>query len=332
MKFAWWGVSSCTMTPDALEATDFLGKTGTRTLFSIECVSGKSIKKHSHYSDTEKEVVLMPGTFFEVVGQVDAGSNLHIIHLKEIQPPFPLIKPPFVQTQQESLKAQQQEPRKAQQQPLLKVQQESQQITDEYLDKKYHPDGFRCCRCNRIIRDAKFTTHNPKPCCYRCYNQNSASQCAKCSEPISDGRTIIYQGDEYHPDCFRCCHCNKIIRDAEFPTHNSEPCCYQCYNQYFASKCAKCSEPISNGRSTIFEGDEYHLDCFRCCHCDKIIKDRQFPTHNSKPCCNQCYNQYFASKCTKCFEPISNGRSIIYQGNEYHPDCFRCFRCDNTIR
>ncbi|CAF4126436.1 unnamed protein product [Rotaria sordida] len=128
MKFAWWGVSSCTTTPDVLEATDFLGKTGTRTLFSIECIAGKSIKKHSHYSDTEKEVVLMPGTFFEVVGQVDAGSNLHIIHLKEIQPPFPLIKPPFVQTRQESLKIQQQEPLKAQQKPL-KVQQESQHST-----------------------------------------------------------------------------------------------------------------------------------------------------------------------------------------------------------
>ncbi|CAF3021785.1 unnamed protein product, partial [Rotaria sp. Silwood2] len=124
MKFAWWGVSSCTTTPDVLDATDFLGKTGTRTLFSIECVSEKSITKHSHYSDTEKEVVLMPGTFFEVVGQVDAGSNLHIIHLKEIQPPFPLIKPPFVETQQEALKSQQQEPLKAQRQEPLKPQQQ----------------------------------------------------------------------------------------------------------------------------------------------------------------------------------------------------------------
>jgi hypothetical protein len=52
----------------------------------------------------------MPGTFFEVVGHVDAGSNLHIIHLKEIQPPFPLIKPPFVQTQQQQPLESQQKP------------------------------------------------------------------------------------------------------------------------------------------------------------------------------------------------------------------------------
>jgi hypothetical protein len=95
-KFAWWGVSSCTTTPDVFRASNFLGKTGSRTLFSIECLNGKSIKKHSYFSDKEQEVILMPGTFFEVIGQVDPAEDLHIIHLKEIQPPFPLIKPPFL--------------------------------------------------------------------------------------------------------------------------------------------------------------------------------------------------------------------------------------------
>ncbi len=37
----------------------------------------------------------MPGSYFEVVGQLHPAKDLHIIHLKEIQPPFPLVKPPF---------------------------------------------------------------------------------------------------------------------------------------------------------------------------------------------------------------------------------------------
>ncbi|CAF0873591.1 unnamed protein product [Adineta steineri] len=98
-QFAWWGISSCTTTPDVLQTTNFLGKSGTRTLFSIECVNAKLIKTHSHYSETEKEIVLMPGTFFEVVGQVNPAEGLHIIHLKEIQPPFPLLKLPSNQQQ-----------------------------------------------------------------------------------------------------------------------------------------------------------------------------------------------------------------------------------------
>jgi hypothetical protein len=94
-KFAWWGVSSCTTTPDVFKTSNFLGKAGARTLFSIECLSGKSIKTHSYFSDKEQEVILMPGTFFEVIGQVEPAEGLHIIHLKEIQPPFLLLKPPF---------------------------------------------------------------------------------------------------------------------------------------------------------------------------------------------------------------------------------------------
>ncbi|CAF1246630.1 unnamed protein product [Didymodactylos carnosus] len=100
VKFAWWGVSSCTTTLDILEKSDFLGKTGTRTVFSIECMNGKSVLKHSYFSESEKEVILMPGTYFEVMGQANPAEGLHIIHLKEIKPPFPMIKPPFVKQQQ----------------------------------------------------------------------------------------------------------------------------------------------------------------------------------------------------------------------------------------
>ncbi|CAF3615832.1 unnamed protein product [Rotaria socialis] len=94
-RFAWWGVSSCTTTIDVLTSPRFLGKTGVRTMFAIHCVNGKSIVNHSYYSATEKEIILMPGSFFEVIGQIDAGSNLHIVELKEIDPPMELVKPPF---------------------------------------------------------------------------------------------------------------------------------------------------------------------------------------------------------------------------------------------
>jgi hypothetical protein len=39
----------------------------------------------------------MPGTIFEVIGQVNPAEGLRIIHLKEIKPPFPLLKLPFSQ-------------------------------------------------------------------------------------------------------------------------------------------------------------------------------------------------------------------------------------------
>jgi hypothetical protein len=80
---------------EILQSEQFLGKDGLRTLFNIECQNGKSVVAHSYFKDTEKEVILMPGSYFEVVGQLNPAQDLHIIQLKEIQPPFPLVKPPF---------------------------------------------------------------------------------------------------------------------------------------------------------------------------------------------------------------------------------------------
>ncbi|CAF1398720.1 unnamed protein product, partial [Rotaria sordida] len=94
-KFAWWGVSSCTADMQLLESEKFLGKHGQRTLFSIECINGKSVSAHSYFKNTENEIILMPGSYFEVLGQLNPAPELHIIELKEITPPMTLVKPPF---------------------------------------------------------------------------------------------------------------------------------------------------------------------------------------------------------------------------------------------
>jgi NAD:arginine ADP-ribosyltransferase len=94
-KFAWWGVSSCTTDIEVLESDEFLGKHGLRTIFSIECINGKSIGNHSYFKNTEKEIILMPGSYFEVIGQLNPAPELHFIQLKEISPPITLVKPPF---------------------------------------------------------------------------------------------------------------------------------------------------------------------------------------------------------------------------------------------
>ncbi|CAF4960217.1 unnamed protein product, partial [Rotaria sp. Silwood1] len=100
-KFAWWGVSSCTTHIEVLESNQFLGKHGKRTLFSIECINGKSVAVHSYFKNTEKEIILMPGSYFEVLGQLNPAPDLHIIQLKEITPPITLIKPPFFKSNEQ---------------------------------------------------------------------------------------------------------------------------------------------------------------------------------------------------------------------------------------
>jgi hypothetical protein len=64
-------------------------------LFSIECKSGKQIGSHSHFQNREKEVIIMPGSYFEVMGQLNQAAGLLIIQLKQIDPPIVFLKPPF---------------------------------------------------------------------------------------------------------------------------------------------------------------------------------------------------------------------------------------------
>jgi len=91
---AWWGISSCTSNVEVLQSAQFLGTTGNRTLFSNKCQEGRSISLHSRYK-AEEEIILMPGFYFQVIGQLPAAEGFGIIHLKQI---YPLIPPELSMT------------------------------------------------------------------------------------------------------------------------------------------------------------------------------------------------------------------------------------------
>jgi hypothetical protein len=89
-EVVWWGFTSSTLKLNVLDDERFLGKSGTRTLFIMDCFSGKSIQQFSYYPN-EEEVLLPPGRLFQVMGSLNPSADLHVIHLKELQPKFPLI-------------------------------------------------------------------------------------------------------------------------------------------------------------------------------------------------------------------------------------------------
>ncbi|CAF1408636.1 unnamed protein product [Rotaria sordida] len=89
--FVWWGFSSCTSKISVLQNGQFLGTTGPRTFFTIECNSGKDIRKYSCFK-AEDEILLPAARQFKVEACLSQGKDLYLIQLKEIQPPFPLIE------------------------------------------------------------------------------------------------------------------------------------------------------------------------------------------------------------------------------------------------
>lgn len=91
----WWGFSSCTTSMNVLESSNYMNQSDVRTLFSIECMNGKIIRNHSYFKN-ENEILLLPAIQLQVLSKMSPAPNLHVIHLKEIEGPFPLLKPPFI--------------------------------------------------------------------------------------------------------------------------------------------------------------------------------------------------------------------------------------------
>lgn len=87
----WWAFSSCTTTINTLEEEQFFGKSGTRTLFTIECFNGRDIRQHS-YIKRENEILLLPGTQLKVVACLTPSTDFNIIQLKEVESSFSLLK------------------------------------------------------------------------------------------------------------------------------------------------------------------------------------------------------------------------------------------------
>ncbi|CAF4500213.1 unnamed protein product [Rotaria sp. Silwood2] len=92
-KVTWWAFSSCTTAINVLESDQYLGTRGPRTLFAIDCLNGKDIKRHSYFAQ-EEEILLLPCTHFQVISHLSSMENLYIIHLREVPPPFMLLEPP----------------------------------------------------------------------------------------------------------------------------------------------------------------------------------------------------------------------------------------------
>ncbi|CAF4081325.1 unnamed protein product [Rotaria sp. Silwood2] len=96
----WWAFSSCTLNLEVLESQMYFGKQNNQTIFSIQALNAKNIRNHSYFKNDD-EILLMPGTYFKVLSEGSSSSNLHIIQLKQVQPPHVLLELPFQIREQE---------------------------------------------------------------------------------------------------------------------------------------------------------------------------------------------------------------------------------------
>lgn len=115
-------------------------------------------------------------------------------------------------------------------------------------------------------------------------------QCKKCGKNFHVDETMsIYQGDYYHPDCFRCGNCKKLIlSQGFFRQEDGRLYCLNCHIDH-GPHCMICKEPFLTGEIlSQFDGKQFHNTCFLCNTCQQPIEMKNFLNQNGKIICELC--------------------------------------------
>ena len=149
----WAAFSSCTATIDVLGTEAFLGKKDPRILYLIECQSGRNIRDCSMITE-EDEILLPINRHFQIISILDAGNDLTLVDMKEIdtnQVPSKVIKPtgPYQNTKLEQVIT------RAQPQSLVKL--TGEMLNDEDMDivVRQAINGKRCTELDLMANDIR---------------------------------------------------------------------------------------------------------------------------------------------------------------------------------
>ena len=91
----WWYFTLCTHSLSVLQSEKYLGRTGPRSIITIDSHSSKDIQKHSFFPSTDMILLLTPGQF-HVTQCLEHEPDLHWIQLEEMHSSLTLLQPPRV--------------------------------------------------------------------------------------------------------------------------------------------------------------------------------------------------------------------------------------------
>ncbi|XP_063711842.1 four and a half LIM domains protein 2-like [Symsagittifera roscoffensis] len=166
--------------------------------------------------------------------------------------------------------------------------------------------------------------------------------CNKCSEKIFD--ISVNDGDEkFHDECFLCdfrdssFECNKQLKNLEFHRKGGKRFCSQCYADFIAETCHKCTQKIIGTRMMRTQGDNkhFHFDCFTCVKCppsQNQIGELPFTRVGGDFVCQKCYKiEHPDKECKICGDVITSSAVKDNLGSIYHRGCFTCAVCEHEL-
>ncbi|XP_021251010.1 actin-binding LIM protein 2 isoform X5 [Numida meleagris] len=223
--------------------------------------------------------------------------------------------------------------------------------------------NFEACGCD--LAQGGFFVRQGDYICTLDYQRLYGTRCFSCDEFI-EGEVVSALGKTYHPDCFVCAVCRLPFPAGDRVTFNGKECiCQKCSLPPSSStgsfpvqnlrNCGGCGSEIKNGQSLVALDKHWHLGCFKCNTCGKLL-NAEYISKDGIPYCETDYHAKFGIRCDNCEKYITgrvlevteqwkrltrevvespSWRSLapLYQAGEkhYHPTCARCVRCSQMF-
>ncbi|XP_066515223.1 actin-binding LIM protein 1-like, partial [Hoplias malabaricus] len=93
--------------------------------------------------------------------------------------------------------------------------------------------------------------------------------------------------------------------------------------------CAGCGRDIKNGQALLALDRQWHLGCFKCKACGKVLSG-EYISKDGAPYCERDYQIHFGVQCEACHQFIT-GKVLEAGDKHYHPSCARCSRCNQMF-
>ncbi|XP_062068639.1 actin-binding LIM protein 2 isoform X2 [Lepus europaeus] len=202
-------------------------------------------------------------------------------------------------------------------------------------NRYFHIKCFVCKACGCDLAEGGFFVRQGEYICTLDYQRLYGTRCFCCDQFI-EGEVVSALGRTYHPDCFVCAVCRLPFPPGDRVTFNGKECvCQQCSLPSSGSgglhpaqglrSCGGCGAEIKNGQALVALDKHWHLSCFKCKACGKLLT-AEYISKDGLPYCEADYHSEFGIRCDGC-EKYITGRVLEAGEKHYHPSCALCGRC-----
>ncbi|XP_061823641.1 actin-binding LIM protein 1-like isoform X4 [Nerophis lumbriciformis] len=201
----------------------------------------------------------------------------------------------------------------------------------------FHIRCFTCKVCGCDLARSGFFLKNGDSLCPLDYQRLHGTLCNSCGGFV-EGEVVSVLGKTYHPACFVCTICKKPFPAGDCVTFSGKDCiCQRCVSPLsppptgirYSNNCNGCGRDIKNGQALLALGSQWHLGCFKCNICQRMLSG-EYISKDGVPYCERDYQLQFGVQCEACQKFIT-GKVLEAGDKHYHPECARCSRCDKTF-